>query len=118
MGSSASRNCQRTELYPASHFRECDDEMVDVGTGVEGAGADADEAVGIRAECFMDVRRAVKTGPDGDVERLIQDRAEIGRRHGLAAEADRADAASGIRVAEDLEASHSRQRLPQTVAQF
>ena len=65
----------------AGHFLEGRDEAVDVRLGVERAGADADEAVGEGAERPVDVRGAVQAGPDGDVERLVEDAAEFGRRH-------------------------------------
>ena len=54
-----------------------------------------------------------KPGPDGDVERLVEDAAEFRRRQRLAAEAQRADAAAHVAVAEDLEPADLVELLPE-----
>src|SRR5437773_10405717 len=67
-------------------------ELIDLLRRIEGARADAHRAVRERADGAMDVRRAVQTRTDGDVERLIEDAAQLGRRQRVAAEAERGDA--------------------------
>src|SRR5882724_12600190 len=66
----------------------------------------------------MDVRRTMQPRADGDVERLIEDGADLGGRQRLAAEADRTNATGRIAVAENFVAADLVEPSPQPFAQL
>ena len=55
---------------------------------------------------------------NGDVKRLIEDAADLGGRQAIAAEAERADAARMVAMAEDLVAADFVEPSPETFDQF
>src|SRR5262245_26695762 len=88
--------------------------LVDVGRGAEGPGTDADGAVGEGADGAVDVRGAVQARADGDVERLVQDAADLGGGERFAAEGEGADAARHVAMAEDFVAADVVEPAPET----
>src|SRR4051812_31905010 len=75
----------------AQDFAQRAGQAVDVGFCVERPGTDPNGPVRERAQRAVDVRGAVQARADRDVERLVEDAAEVAGRQGLAAEAECAD---------------------------
>src|SRR5438093_380965 len=104
-----------SQLY--QDLRQRSSEPVDVRLGVERPRTDPDGAVGEGAQGAVDVGGTVQPRADGDLERLVEDAADLRRRKRFATEAERADAARGVAVAEDFIAADLLQPLPQPLAQ-
>src|SRR5262249_21035197 len=101
----------------ADDLRQRPRQPVDVVLGVEWPRADAHGALGKSANRAMNIRRAVETRPDGDVECLIQDAAQLRRWQRFATETQCADTTRWIAVAEDLEAADLVQAPPKPLRQ-
>src|SRR5258705_155588 len=75
--------------------------------------ADAHRTVGKRADRAMDVRSAVQAGAYCDLERLIENAADLRCRERFRAQAQRAHAVAHVAMAEDFVAADLVQSLPQ-----
>src|SRR5207237_10719057 len=93
-------------------LRQRPSEPVDVRLSVERPRTDADGAVGEGAQRAVDVGGAVQARPDGDLEGLVEDAADFRRRQRPRAEAERADAAALIAVAEHFVTANLLQPSP------
>src|SRR5437762_1045022 len=66
----------------------------------------------------VDIRRAVQPGTNGDVERLVEDAAQLRGRQSLMAKTQRADALAHVAMAKNLKAADLLQPPPQPFGQL
>src|SRR5438105_7262615 len=71
-----------------------------------------------RTDRAVDVRRTVQPRPHRDVERLVENTADLGRGERFALEAQRADAPGCVTVAVDLVAADLVEPFPEPLAQL
>src|SRR5438045_6663793 len=93
-------------------------QSIDFVGRIERPNAGAHESIRKRAERTMDVRGAVQSRADGDIERLIENAAEFGRRQCLSAKAQCADSAGLIAMAENRYAVDFAEPPCETLGQF
>src|SRR5262249_30685144 len=85
--------------------------------GIERPRTYANRPVRKRPQRAVDVRRTVQSRPDGDVERLVENAAQLRCRNGLTAEAQGTDAPGHVVMAEHLVTADLLQPPPEPVRQ-
>src|SRR5262245_14008835 len=93
-------------------------QRVDVLVRIERPRTDANGPFRESTDRAMDVRSAVQPRPNGDLERLIENAADLRGRQAFAAHAERADAFAQVAMAEHLVAADLVEAFPQPLDQL